>query len=471
MFRKQALDHLSSPEQLDQLLQVVSRRSWLPLLVLSGGMLVAMAWAIFGKIPVTVEGNGILIHPGTVKFIQSPSFGRVSTVLVEVGDDVVVGQLLAEIIQPQLQEKIKQEEARLKDLETRHERLMDLRIDRVQQEKNSIAQKRERIEKRISTIGIAAHDQKMKSDEYFNKQKGGLEQLNVKTKELGEERDRRLTDIYVLLNDQLISKERALLAKQNALDSNVKLADIELRLNAIGLNRLEATALYEERRDRIKGLQGELEDLLALELKLKLDFDEKKNEGQLRINESKATIELYETELELKSELKSIHSGEILEISIYAGQIVSEGQQLGAIDVSHSEDELIAVAFFEVRHGKIIEKKHPADVSPVTVLRERYGSMIGEVTDVTILPATAAAATNLIGNAEKARLMTQGGDKIQIKVKLRLCDTDTGFCWTSVDGPPDVSISAHTTVKVRVIIEERAPISFLLPILKELSGQ
>jgi hypothetical protein len=63
IFRKESLERLSSPEQLDQLMQVVSPKSWLPLASL--GLLVGLAllWSIFGRIPITAIGRGILVNP------------------------------------------------------------------------------------------------------------------------------------------------------------------------------------------------------------------------------------------------------------------------------------------------------------------------------------------------------------------------------------------------------------------------
>jgi hypothetical protein len=63
IFRKESLERLSSPEQLDQLMQVVSPKSWLPLTSLFFLMALALIWGIFGRIPITAVGKGILVHP------------------------------------------------------------------------------------------------------------------------------------------------------------------------------------------------------------------------------------------------------------------------------------------------------------------------------------------------------------------------------------------------------------------------
>lgn len=63
IFRQESLERLSSPEQLDQLMQVVNARSWLALGALGSLVLLAIGWSIFGRIPITVTGKGILVHP------------------------------------------------------------------------------------------------------------------------------------------------------------------------------------------------------------------------------------------------------------------------------------------------------------------------------------------------------------------------------------------------------------------------
>lgn len=63
LFRKESLERLSSPEQLDQLIQIVSPKSWLPLVTLGSLVSLALIWSIWGRIPVTATGQGVLVHP------------------------------------------------------------------------------------------------------------------------------------------------------------------------------------------------------------------------------------------------------------------------------------------------------------------------------------------------------------------------------------------------------------------------
>lgn len=62
IFRKEALERLSSPEQLDQLMQIVTPRSWLPLAVLGGLLSFGVVWSFIGRIPVTTTGRGVIVY-------------------------------------------------------------------------------------------------------------------------------------------------------------------------------------------------------------------------------------------------------------------------------------------------------------------------------------------------------------------------------------------------------------------------
>ncbi|HHP7246207.1 MAG TPA: hypothetical protein ACFE0H_16135 [Elainellaceae cyanobacterium] len=63
IFRKESLERLSSPEQLDQIMQVVNPKSWLPLVALGAVMGFALLWGILGRIPITATGRGLLVYP------------------------------------------------------------------------------------------------------------------------------------------------------------------------------------------------------------------------------------------------------------------------------------------------------------------------------------------------------------------------------------------------------------------------
>ena len=99
-FRQKSLERLSSPERLDQLLAVVDRKSWLPLLALAILVLCLIAWSVLGHVPVNAHGRGILVRPGEMVEIESPGDGYLASLEVAEGDEVGPGQLLARIARP-----------------------------------------------------------------------------------------------------------------------------------------------------------------------------------------------------------------------------------------------------------------------------------------------------------------------------------------------------------------------------------
>jgi hypothetical protein len=99
IFRKVALERLSTPERLDELIQVTTPRGWLSLLAFWTIVVVAALWGFFGSIPTVVQGSGIMIRDGSINVIESPASGQVFDLYVKVGDVVQVDQLVARVVQ------------------------------------------------------------------------------------------------------------------------------------------------------------------------------------------------------------------------------------------------------------------------------------------------------------------------------------------------------------------------------------
>ena len=64
MFRKEALDRLTTVEELHELMHVTISRSRLALLALGSLLAVALIWGLFVTIPTTVSGRGALTASG-----------------------------------------------------------------------------------------------------------------------------------------------------------------------------------------------------------------------------------------------------------------------------------------------------------------------------------------------------------------------------------------------------------------------
>ncbi|MEM6254216.1 MAG: hypothetical protein AAF821_14965 [Cyanobacteria bacterium P01_D01_bin.156] len=92
IFRQEALERLSSPEQLDQLMKIVSPRSWLPLITIGGLLSAALYWSCEGRIPVTTSSHAILAYADNDagKLVGVAHFPSGELAQIEPGMDVLM---------------------------------------------------------------------------------------------------------------------------------------------------------------------------------------------------------------------------------------------------------------------------------------------------------------------------------------------------------------------------------------------
>src|SRR5262245_13451855 len=100
LFRKAALDRLSSPEELDQIIRVSSSKSLealVSILLVSG---VIIYWGIYGSLPTTVIGRGMIVRNGGVLQIAARGAGVARSIEVSVGQHVEAEQIVARLSLP-----------------------------------------------------------------------------------------------------------------------------------------------------------------------------------------------------------------------------------------------------------------------------------------------------------------------------------------------------------------------------------
>lgn len=96
LFRKSALERVSSPDQLDRLMEITPPSQWMALAALGLFSLVILGWAIWGRIPVRMAVPGALVRQGTFHEVYSPYDG----ILLEIAANrtpVQPGEALARV--------------------------------------------------------------------------------------------------------------------------------------------------------------------------------------------------------------------------------------------------------------------------------------------------------------------------------------------------------------------------------------
>lgn len=153
IFRKVALEKLSTPEQLDQLVQVTTPRGWLALAALAAAILVAAFWSVRGAIPTTVRGNGVIVRTGGTFNVVATNAGRI--VELHIPDDFVVakGQVLARVAQPELAAQVAVAQGDLSDLVAQRDAVRrDLAINAAKRRLAALEERLARAETIVSPI-------------------------------------------------------------------------------------------------------------------------------------------------------------------------------------------------------------------------------------------------------------------------------------------------------------------------------
>lgn len=97
LFRKAALERMSTPDQIDQLMPVTSSKGWIALITLAGLLIALVLWGIFGTISVEVQGQGVLVRPDGLQTVAAPSSGEVTALTIRPGDTLKSGQVIGKL--------------------------------------------------------------------------------------------------------------------------------------------------------------------------------------------------------------------------------------------------------------------------------------------------------------------------------------------------------------------------------------
>jgi HlyD family secretion protein len=470
LFRKKAREHASSPERLDQLLQIVSPKNWLPLIAMGTVVAAGVTWSVVGKVPITSAGQGVLIFPSKVTDLQSPLAGQVSTLNIKVGDLVKKGDVLATIDQPELKQQLQLQRAKLAELEAQNLSATSLQGQKSDLDVKAIAQQREGLQERLKQAQSFNPIIRDKSLNTLKVERENLEQrLQIAQASAPNLKD-RLDKRQELAAQGAISQDTLLQAKQDYSDNIQKIGSIRSELESLKAKQVAAEKEYRDNISQIKDFETQIQSLQGKEKELAVQDFQSSNIRVNQIQEIKRTINEIEGKTKGNSSIVSQHTGRVLELTASAGQVVTPGSRLGTIQAQEDKAKIVSISFFPVAEGKKIREGMEVQVTPTTVKREEFGGIKGKVVKVSSFPITKEGAASLVGNPEIIQSIIAQGPHIQVTTELEVDPkTISGYKWSSSKGP-DLKVSPGTITASRVTIEERAPISFVFPIFKEITG-
>jgi len=410
IFREAALERLSSPEQLDRLMLVTSPRGWLALGAACLVILSVLIWSLVGRIPVTIAGEGILIGSEGLYEVEVLGSGVVAQLLVEVGDLIERGEVIALIDQPLLQQRIDQARDRLSFLGQERRRRAQNVSENVDLEVQSLERERLALERRSGAA---------------------RERVDWLTQRLEAEREALELG---LLSPEAIQNTVQLLEAARA---EVESIDLQLQGNEMARQRASSR---------------ETDELISLDS---------------QIREATQELGALELELEQSSRVVNPYDGYVQEIRVDEGQLIAAGQAIASL---LKVDAPLQAVVFVSNEGKRIQPGMRALVSPTTVKREEHGWLVGEVKAISGQPATPGGMMRVLRNEILVQQLTLRGAPFMVEVALeRTDDTFSGFRWTSPGGP-QLSIEGGTLCSVQVIVDERRPISLVIPLFRSSLG-
>jgi HlyD family secretion protein len=414
VFRKVSLDRLSSPEQLDQLMQVTDARGWIILSAFGVVLTTAVLWGLLGSIAHDVPCSGMLVKSGGVLEVSALSNGRITDLAVRAGDMVTEGQVVARMSQPELADRLLEAKAVVAELKTQHEELMSHGSKEVALQTRLLAKQRTTIAQSIAAAERSA--------------KAHRETVELQTK---------------LVQEGLLTRQTAL-ATRHQLDQTEQ---------------------------QIGDGQSELVEISVREQELRASHEEAVSASRTKIAAQERVVAVLEREIKSKGEVVSQHTGRILEIIADQGTLVGAGDAIVTLDLmGRTVKELEVILYVPSSYGKQIQVGMTAYVSPSTVKREEFGLMVGRVTYVSDYPATSRGMLRILKNDKLLATLVGDDSPYEVHADLLVDErTFSGYKWSSSQGPP-LKIQSGTRVAAYVTVASRRPIEMVIPLLREHSG-
>jgi len=126
-------------------------------------------------------------------------------------------------------------------------------------------------------------------------------------------------------------------------------------------------------------------------------------------------------------------------------------------------DTLEGVMYVSIADGQKIVPGMPVKLSPVSVRKEEYGLLVGQVSAVRTAPSTMHEMLDVLKNDAMVQSLVTGGALIEVRIQLHKTPTTrSGYQWTSLQGPPD-QLQNGTLCLGQIVVSEQRPISLLFP--------
>lgn len=411
LFRQQALDELSSPEQLDQAILVTSPLRWLLTFFVFFFVTALTLWASFGTIQTRVNGPAFIVfEDARSNQIVATGSGRIVDLDIRPGDRVEQGQLVARMENRGARRRLEEAERLLSELEDRSVQLAATRSDEMAEFLRLRERRTEELDKRVA-----------------------------QGQQLVETLTRRLRDAEGLLARGFVSNQTV-----DTRRSELFRASQDLEATRSGLTQLDL-----ERDERANQWNARIAD------------------AEKEVSQQRARVRELQIEAEEAEALHSPLSGEVVQVLSSEGSLLQPGTPIAI--VVNAGSRLSTLGFFPASQAKSVKAGMAVQISPSTVKKEEFGSLVGRVVDVSRFPLSGDALLTILQNQDLVREFTKQGPPLLIKMEMVRDDTGEHYEWTSGNAPP-IEVTAGTIGEAAIITREQPPATLVIPALKSFLG-
>lgn len=415
LFRQKSLERLSSPEQLDLVMEVTPPRAWLALGAVGLLLATVTVWGVFGSIPEKVTAQGILLRRGGVTDVPAPAAGQVAEIAVVEGQEVKPGDLLVRLEQPELVTKLSDARAVLAEAARQH----------------------------AETAVVSERDFQLRRESQRLKR--------------------------AKLDDSV----RFLEERTKSLEEQMKIAE---EFQALGLTArtsvLQARQTYFGAQDELREARAALQQLEVGDLTLQTERTDARDRSRQRLDEAQRALDRIQEQLELSTAVRAPRAARVLELKVNPGSIVGPATPLVSLQqvTEGGGEALEALIYVPANAGKNVRVGMAAQISPTTARREEFGFLIGRVRHVSEFPATREGMLRVLPNAGLVSSMSGAGPPFAVYADLTGDPASaSGYRWSSRKGEP-LKLGSGTMITATVVVRERRPIGMVIPLLREYTG-
>lgn len=235
----------------------------------------------------------------------------------------------------------------------------------------------------------------------------------------------------------------------------------------------QAVSDYSVEHSLVQSLTQEVESLQTQADQAKQQMDVKKQSIDTAFSTAKASV-LDSLKMELakytanmeKYQITASSDGVVQEVVADVGSVVGEGGEVVKVK-GQETDTIDAICYIPVGEGKKVLPGMDVMIYPTTVNKQEYGHMKGSVRSVASYVTSAADMQKTLGNDNLVEAFLSNGPVVEVVCSIETDDsTASGYYWSSKKGK-DITLTEGTMLTASVVTENKAPITMLIPYLKE----